>query len=856
VIDARLLLRKILEMAGGTADRGYVLAYDLPAVTWPEKLDGTHAILRPQTELAIRRAIVRSQGGPFIALVSEKLGRNLPADVVRGARGGRVFPLELGTMLALVLGIPISATDDEELLQLAFDNVEALQHRLSTTTRPTVIDRRLLDELLLDVCLGDRVRKTRPAELLAEWIRKAPQLTPPVARLLRQALPTLHAVEGRMLAWTLGAPERAVDLVVRGALLDLDGGQVPAAWGPLHSEEAQKELGVTDEVILKTLVPLAQDTLDLLGPDAEPLLLSAETQARPLFPPNVLARSAVLPLGVEVRCSALAQKAAKGESIPPSEIAWLRDHRAAGRFQKEIDVLEAVGRLTRWLGDPLPPVAGVSEMIRRYQRSSAFADVAASHLVRALAATASFHSEAQAVLGRYRARRDEENLAFASELAKGYVKSLYAKGVVALPDVWKDIVLRDEIARDRAGGKGGLFLAVLDGCSYPVFLELLLDLQQAIPRVGLSSAGFEDVARGIPALAPLPTITGHARGALFLGEIPNDPWIPEAAARDLDAKTDHARFARNAALGARARKLFLKGDLADGAAALREELKGPTAIVAAVFNAVDDQIGSANTGARLRVRPEDIGGFLPGLKAAFEAGRRVLVTADHGHTPFWGKEACLGMGAPPRFCELVGGGSPPDGFVELALGELGGTKGRKAFAWKTGVYHGTPQVGFHGGCSLEEMVVPLAWLVADGVPADDPTWWYGTPPPVEPVGTGALPGPSKPAARVPTRTRVAAVQSDLFDPVSNLAAGIAVVALSEHLATSLDASERAALVLLAQNREVRGADLAARIGKGSRISGFMTQLHRKLHAAGAARFQHRDLPDGERLYVYGAPETP
>jgi hypothetical protein len=29
------------------------------------------------------------------------------------------------------------------------------------------------------------------------------------------------------------------------------------------------------------------------------------------------------------------------------------------------------------------------------------------------------------------------------------------------------------------------------------------------------------------------------------------------------------------------------------------------------------------------------------------------------------------------------------------------------------------EVGYHGGCSLEELVVPMAWLVDNGVPADE-----------------------------------------------------------------------------------------------------------------------------------------
>ncbi len=71
------------------------------------------------------------------------------------------------------------------------------------------------------------------------------------------------------------------------------------------------------------------------------------------------------------------------------------------------------------------------------------------------------------------------------------------------------------------------------------------------------------------------------------------------------------------------------------------------------------------------------------------------------------------------------GETPPGGFIEIDLADLGGAAGRYAFAWRMSVYRGMPQVGYHGGCSLEELVVPMAWLVDDGVPADEPLWWYG-----------------------------------------------------------------------------------------------------------------------------------
>ena len=185
-------------------------------------------------------------------------------------------------------------------------------------------------------------------------------------------------------------------------------------------------------------------------------------------------------------------------------------------------------------------------------------------------------------------------------------------------------------------------------------------------RTTTSRLAFGPTAKGtwsvFQGFRPLPTITSHARGAIFLGELPNDPLVAETVFRDQDeAKTDKARFNQNAALDGRTRRLFLKGDLDDGGQGLLKTLQDESiAVVAVVFNAVDDQIGSSNTGATVRLLPEDIMGFKPSLRAAVRAGRHVLVTADHGHSPFIDKSLRAGAGNAPRYVAIGNGETSPE----------------------------------------------------------------------------------------------------------------------------------------------------------------------------------------------------
>jgi hypothetical protein len=348
----------------------------------------------------------------------------------------------------------------------------------------------------------------------------------------------------------------------------------------------------------------------------------------------------------------------------------------------------------------------------------------------------------------------------------------------------------------------------------------------------------------VPALSPLPTITSHARGAIFLGELPQDSLVAETVFRDQqEAKTDKARFNQNAALGDRTRDLFLKGDLADGGQRLLERLRDPgVAVVAAVFNAVDDQIGSSNTGATVRIAPDAIMGFRPSLEAALRAGRRVLITADHGHSPYVDNSLRVAEGPTPRYLPLAAGESAPAGFLEIDVGGLGGPPGRRAFAWKCGAYLGGQQVGFHGGCSLEEMVVLLAWLEPGGLQADEPSWWYGK---------GALPvvEPVRRAPEPPTPTPLPTPrpQLDLFD----VGAKAAMLPVPEDVLAKLGGDERTLLVLLKENGSLKTSEIAARMNKTPpRVNGMLVQLRKKLHGAGFELFSSEVLPTGETLYRY------
>lgn len=855
---AQPLLRRLLDQAGGAAETGYLLVIDGEGLAdLPDQIltpEGTYGVHRISTELGLRHLLWKAKGAPLIVVIPEAIAHRIQKspDLLRRARNRRVHALSVNDVLEVVLGVRVVGADAPHMQKLALEQVDKLGRAMSHRTLPTVVDRKLLTELLVDLSVGEHVRTQRPAQLLAAWVKEPQRWSDDVRKLVCEALPALHGDEGRLLAWALAAADtRLRAVVVHGAVLTVEAPELPKpAWGPLWAAATEPPLELDRRILRRVAARLAEDALAVLGDQAMSLLAEADRIGRESLTPSQLQTSRVLPLAFADRCHALAKQAADGKPISAADIAWLASHRAASIHRADLAVLDAMGRISRYLAEPFTPDADLRTQVRAFQRGGAFADLAMLQLRRALASSVHYHPEANKVSAAARERRDRENRQFADTLAAGYEACLHREGLTPLHRIWKRTVAPVWQAQPDAR----LFLVVLDGCSYPVFLELLQALSQdnAFP-LGVKPDAEGRVA-GLPALAPLPTVTSHARGAIFLGELPQDPLVAETVFREQDeAKTDKARFNQNAALAGRTRRLFLKGDLGDGGQGLLTALGDDSiAVVAAVFNAVDDQIGSANTGATVTLGPENITAFKPALRVALDAGRRVLLTADHGHSPYVDKSLRAGSGKAPRYVGLAAQETAPEGFIEIDVAGLGGPPERRAFAWRSGTYLGGPQVGFHGGCGLEEVVVPLAWIERDGLHADEPTWWFGrgtlaetsaearpiAAPFVTPVPSDGLGG----RGATPTKA-----QLSLFNP-GDQAHGLPLPAA---LLDRLGADEKTVLVLLKENGTARASDLAERLNKNpGRLNGLMRNLRRTLHAEGCALFTDEVLPSGETQYRY------
>lgn len=862
---ALTLLRHLADNAVDLLRGGYLLVEDgegfedLPE-TLPLTSGASAWVVRVGSELALRHALWKARPAPVVALVPEAL--DLPADLRLGAARQRVHTLSGDEVLSALLSTRVTGVDDDDLRRLALENLESLQGRLAAKTTPTVIDRALLERTLVEVLaeLQDlRSADGQLATVLAGWI-VAPPAWPAAVRRLAQSTLQAHGDAGRVLAWALDdAAVRLRALFVHGALLGVEGEVPDSVWGPLAALRDERTSPLRAPALARVAVDqLVHDACSQLRHAARPLLDEADTLARRLLPSAQLQSSRLLPLAFEERAHAIATALARLESPSRDAFRALRRHALVATSNVQLDLLDDLDRLVRYLKHPRTPPPTAADMASVWLADHAHADRCARQVERALASVPAHHAEARAVLQEVHRTRDEVNLAYATALSRSYVSTLYDPRVVALQNVVRDVLaVRQKVDAPR------VFLLVLDGCSVPVFLDLLDQLSAQKHRIGLER-GSEMKLRYQAGLSPLPTITSHARGALFLGAVPKDPFAAETQWRDVGERvTDPARFKQNLALATTPRQLFLKGDLADGGAGLRSALRGDTPLVAAVFNAVDDRIGSHDTGAAWRLEVEDITGLLPALDAALGAGRKVLVTSDHGHSPFRGTALRVGAGSTPRYVRLKAGDAVPDGFVEIDCADLAGEPGRTAFAWRSGVYRGAVQVGFHGGCALEEMVVPVAWLARDGDPADKPAWWHegaAAPDaiasrPAAPVAL-LLPVPPavSPVAALPVPPSSGALPSAVLDlPLARPQAPIERIPLAIRVALDEPPAVEAVAWILADG-PIRTAVLAQRLGRPAvRVQGWLTKINRVLAEHGA-RLEAETLPDLQLQWRYVGPQ--
>ena len=383
--------------------------------------------------------------------------------------------------------------------------------------------------------------------------------------------------------------------------------------------------------------------------------------------------------------------------------------------------VEMAMRLAGWLAGRLRPAGegprSFNEAVRAYRTDGGFADWART---RVWAGDPSPPlKDACARLGHLADEvRHDENRAFGALLATWQGAGPNDRAVVGVEAVLDRWVA--PLARVRP-----VLMLVIDAMSVSVFREL----ERSLAARGWVEIVADDAAARPVVIAALPTVTEVSRTSLLCGAITSG-----------NASTEKEGFAKHPGLRASGSAalpplLFHKGDLreagtAGAASRVAESIADPwRRVVGVVINAVDDHLAKGDqvpvAWTADHIRPLD-----ELLEAARSGGRAVVFASDHGHVIDRGT-TLRDAGGPERWRAATG--APAEDEVLIAGRRVVAPDRRLLAPWSERVRFGMKKNGYHGGASLQEVVLPFGvfvpletapglagWREAD---PESPAWW-------------------------------------------------------------------------------------------------------------------------------------
>ena len=787
----------------------------------------------PVTGEVTLRGALHGAKEPVVAVVPSEA--RLPRDLVERAYLRRVLRVRADDVVAAVGRRECDPVLDDDVAQAVFQCAHQLESLLDSASLGPRLRLADVRALLVAADLGSPLRLTQrsPEQWLAEWlVRGAPKPARPA--MLCDALRESLGRQGGALAW---AVEHGVEgLLARGALAG-----TPKGLGLLPKSPPPPDLGDAE---VRTLVERAVQVADLAARlrVTEALGACEALAHRARWTPAEAQEHPLLMACLDQALAAAGDALKNGQTLEDAGFSALQTHRGAEQRRAELALVRAAARVRRGVDAVRqPPTRSPWQAWFDPALAIGALDLAIRELRYALLAChGALAASGDSVLTLALAFRDEWNRAFAATLALSWSAVTGANdpaGPVTLHHVGRSVL------RPLLDAGQRVYLAVLDGCDVATAIELARDLTQhglaPVPlRAGADAIG--EALRRRPVLGMgislIPTVTSHARRALMLGDIPGAQPLDQAEDAVRNASNDRLALQQNTALQPFAKRLFLKADLQENASGLCAVLANPgeMRLVVAVWNGIDDALASHETTPLGPWRFSDLGpGALESLRQAVDGGWTVLLTADHGHTPFVSSgRKVLTSAASQRFHA-----EPTAGSVAFEHGPLPTTAVHTLV--DTGAWHGTQRKGFHGGAGYEEVVVPLFAIgkVTGAAEVPLPDWWWGA---------GPVERPPEPAPGVyelvAPRSAIAAHLIDDTDSGPETRSWRAAVTTDRG---------RQALEHLESQQVLTAAQLGRLLGVPTfMVQGLMaTQLRQLTAALGRGPFEIRDQ-DSEVAYAW------
>ena len=409
-----------------------------------------------------------------------------------------------------------------------------------------------------------------------------------------------------------------------------------------------------------------------------------------------------------------------GSSMQPTlaALAALQCHQLARVRRDQVRTAELAVRTCVWLQSDAPAQESAGSIIRDYVMEGGFLDWARSRIWSGDEHEAVSHAYQQ-LTKKVTERREALNQQFSHHVP------VVARGDQLGNGIWLVESALDGLVVPLAKQQQVLFL-VLDGMSQAVYRELSDDLIRnhwvELQREG--GIGPECL------LSALPSITRISRYSLLAGALGEGNSADEKKA-----------FASHQGLKSLASTkfppvLFHKADLQQvGSGALasgvREVIAGREhRIVGAVINAIDDQL-SSNAQLSVNWSVESVSLLRQILEAARESGRLVIFTSDHGHVLDHDMQYSKSTWEAERFKPASEKASAGEILVEGGRVVQPGKK--TILPWSEKIRYAPKKMGYHGGGSLQELIIPFGLFRNAGetdeiegwkeVPRQEPAWW-------------------------------------------------------------------------------------------------------------------------------------
>lgn len=388
----------------------------------------------------------------------------------------------------------------------------------------------------------------------------------------------------------------------------------------------------------------------------------------------------------------------------------------------QIDRAKMALRLLRWLVKTEADGLSVNSILAQYISEGGFVDWARSHIW-----AGDIHEALgkvyQTLTDKVREKRESQNREFSQELIR------IARGDQLAPEFIPVENAIEKIVAPIAQLKPVLLL-VLDGMSQAVYRELLQDLLNH-NWIELSDSNLS-MNQHKCLVAALPTVTEVSRCSLLSGVLSQG-----VAADEKKAFSQHPLLKKIASTKFPPVLLHKQdiqqpgsGDLAGDARALIAGTEHR--VLAVVINAIDDQLASSSQ-VSVDWTLEKVRLCKYVLEAARESGRVVVITSDHGHVLDHNSQYQHTQSERGERYQLDAA-HLSDNEVKVAGERVMTATKSVILPWREQLrYTKTKNMGYHGGGSLQEVVIPLGVFVSitdrdalsgwAEIPSYLPDWW-------------------------------------------------------------------------------------------------------------------------------------